>query len=132
MKLEITFNEIENYLKNNYKTDLSLKQKSPRQLLLDIPYAYIILNIKKVEEHSVLLKYGPGSIFSAAKFWIFSSKLDQIIEKAQSPLLNFDKINSEITIDLRKIEKLKELLKILSITDIYFINRSVKIMVEVI
>ena len=87
--------------------------------------------IKEVNRHEVVLKYKAGSVFSKAKIWLFSSKVDEMIGKINSPMLQFDKINSEILIDLRNVDKLKEVLNILSISEIYLANNSINIGLKV-
>lgn len=131
MNLEITLSEIQSFLKNKFNTEIGLKQKNRSQVLIDIPYVLLILEIKEVNRHEVVLKYKAGSVFSKAKIWLFSSKVDEMIGKINSPMLQFDKINSEILIDLRNVDKLKEVLNILSISEIYLANNSINIGLKV-
>lgn len=127
MKLEITLSEIQSFLKNKLKKEIGLKQKNRSQVLIDIPYVLFILDIKEVNRHGVVLKYKAGSVLSSAKIWLFSSKVDEAIRKINRPILQFDKINSEILIDLRNDDKFKEVLNILSISGMYLANNSINI-----
>lgn len=131
MNLEITLSEIQSFLKNKFNTEIGLKQKNRSQVLIDIPYLLLILEIKEVNRHEVVLKYKAGSVFSEAKIWLFSSKVDEMIGKINSPMLQFDKINSEILIDLRNVDKLKEVLNILLISEMYLANNSINIGLKV-
>ncbi|CAH0335738.1 hypothetical protein FVB9288_01392 [Flavobacterium sp. CECT 9288] len=46
-------------------------------------------------------------------------------------MLQFDKNKSEILIDLTNIDKLEEILSILSISEIYFVSNSIKIVLKI-
>lgn len=131
MNLEISFSEIKMFLKNKFNIKIGLNNKNRSQVLIDIPHLLLLIEIKQVKTNAVVLEYKAGSLFSKAKIWFFSSKVDEIIEKVNSPILQFDKNKSEILIDLTNIDKLEEILSILSISEIYFVSNSIKIVLKI-
>ncbi len=131
MNLEISFSEIKIFLKKKINIKIGLNNKNRSQVVIDIPHLLLLIEIKEVKTNAVVLGYKAGSFLSKAKIWFFSSKVDEIIEKVNSPMLQFDKNKSEILIDLTNIDKLEEILSILSISEIYFVSNSIKIVLKI-
>ncbi len=121
MKLEIPLTEIENFLANRYNTNISLKSIDKNKIEVNyiIP---IVLSIKEVNCHELFFKYEVGFLGR-----IGLSLLEEKIKKY--PIL-LDRENHEITIDLRKIDKIKEYFKYLSLSELQFINDEILLVLK--
>ncbi|MCK9399747.1 MAG: hypothetical protein M0Q51_07085 [Bacteroidales bacterium] len=120
MRLEIPIKEIQEFLSDYYHIDIGLKNIEENK----IKATYIdsvVLIIKEVKEDVVFINYevdGLAVIAAKVAHFFLEKKLDNIP-------VEWDAKTKEVTIDLKKIPELIELLKFVYISELHFVNDNI-------
>jgi hypothetical protein len=120
MRLEIPIKEIQEFLSDFYHIDIGLKNIEENK----IKATYIdsvVLIIKEVKEDVVFINYevdGLAVIAAKVAHFFLEKKLDNIP-------VEWDAKTKEVTIDLKKIPELIELLKFVYISELHFVNDNI-------
>lgn len=117
MKLEVSIQEVQEFLQLNYQIDIELKNIEENKIEISY-YATLLLIIKKVSKTSITFGYELNSFLNflaKGAHLYFENKLDNI------PIV-WNSDANELKIDLTKVDALKNFLKYASISNLQFNN----------
>lgn len=120
MRLEIPIKEVQEFLSDHYKINIALKNIEESKI--EATYIdSVVLIIKEVKEDVVFINYevdGLAVIAAKVAHFFLKKKLDNIP-------VEWDAKTNEVTIDLKKIPKLGELLRFVYVSELHFVNDNI-------
>jgi hypothetical protein len=120
MRLEIPITEVQQFLSNQYKIDIELKNIEKNKI--EAKYIdSVVLIIKEIKKEVVLIHYeadGLANLVTKVAHFFLDKKLDN------TPI-EWDSKNKEVIIDLNKIPELKSFFKFMHISEIHFIKDAI-------
>jgi len=120
MRLEIPLSEVQEFLSDQYRINIDLKNIDDNKI--EAKYIdSVILIIKEVKENVVLFYYevdGLATIVTKIAHLFLDKKLDK------TPI-DWDSKNKELKIDLNKFSEMNTFLKFVSISEIHFIKDTI-------
>lgn len=117
MKLEITLSEIQQYLKDKYQIDVELKSIEDKKMEVTF-IDTVVLTVKGVTDDKVFFYYEVSGLVDliAKVAKIFLKK------KLKDFPVTWTPKSKEITLDMKKINNMSNLLKMVSITEVHFLK----------
>lgn len=126
MRLEIPIKEVRAFLNNYYHINVDLKNVEEDKIKV-IYFGSVVLSIKEIKEDIVLFYYEVNEFVEliAEGFHFFLKK------ELETDSIEWDSETREIMIDLNKVQELKELLKLLYISEIHFENENILLVLNI-
>lgn len=122
MKLEVPLDEVRDFINNQYKVNVNLKNIEKDKIEANYLES-VILIVKDVREEVVYLDYEvDGLAVIAAKLANFFLK-----KKLENSPLEWDSKEKTITVDLNKVPDMEKLLKTIHISEIHVENENISI-----
>lgn len=126
MKIEIPLKEVQEFLSNSYHKDIGLKIIDENKIKVKY-FVSAILTINEVKEDAVSFYYevnGFVDLFAKAAHFLEKEKLNTIPVEWNSG-------TKEIIIDLKRFLELSEFLKYLYISELYFANENIILVLNI-
>lgn len=126
MKIEIPLKEVQEFLSNSYHKDIGLKIIDENKIKVKY-FVSAILKINEVKGDSVSFYYevnGYVDLFARAAHFLEKEKLNSIPVEWNSG-------TKEIIIDLKRFRELSEFLKYLYISELYFANENIILVLNI-
>lgn len=120
MRLEIPIKEVQDLLRDHYKINITLKNIEENKIKATY-FDSVVLIIKEVKEDIFFIDYevdGLAVIAAKVAHFFLKKKLDNIP-------VEWDAKTKAVTIDLKKIPALSELLKFVYVSELHFVNDNI-------
>ena len=120
MRLEIPIKEFQEFIKGYYDINIDLKNIEVNKIKV-IYFDSVVLKIKEVKNDEIIFDYevnGFVDLIAKGVQFFLAKKLDNLPFK-------WDSITKEVTIDLKKIKSLTQLLKFVYISELQFVNDNI-------
>ena len=132
MELTITYNEIQETLKDKAKVNLSVSKYDERSLKVVyaagipfVPDIDIVLTVVGIYPNKLELAYSCGPLVGKA----VEKLLPKVTERLPGGVLNINGKN--VMINLAEVEQLKKVLKFLSLSNIVVNDNAIEVLLEV-
>ena len=120
MKLELPLDELKQYLKSSYNLEIDLHNIEENKIEIDY-YVSLTLTVREVKDHEILFHYKVNGLLN-----MLAKGAHYFLEKKMEGIpIEWDASNNELLLDLTKVDALKDFLKILSISDLKFIDNQI-------
>ena len=120
MKIEIPITEVQEYLSNTYNIKVGLKNIGEDKIKATY-FVSLVFTIKEVGNDEVVFHYEGNSLvhlLAKGAHFLLGKKLDD------SPV-EWDSKTSEVVVDLKKVQALKDFLKIFFVYELHFVNEDI-------
>jgi len=120
MKIEIPITEVQEYLSNTYNIKVGLKNIGEDKIKATY-FVSLVFTIKEVGNDEVVFHYEGNSIvhlLAKGAHFLLGKKLDD------SPV-EWDSKTSEVVVDLKKVQALKDFLKVFFVYELHFVNEDI-------
>jgi len=120
MKIEIPITEVQEYLSNTYNIKVGLKNIGEDKIKATY-FVSLVFTIKEVGNDEVVFHYEGNSLvhlLAKGAHFLLGKKLDD------SPV-EWDSKTSEVVVDLKKVQALKDFLKVFFVYELHFVNEDI-------
>ena len=120
MKIEIPITEVQEYLSNTYNIKVGLKNIGEDKIKATY-FVSLVFTIKEVGNDEVVSHYEGNSLvhlLAKGAHFLLGKKLDD------SPV-EWDSKTSEVVVDLKKVQALKDFLKVFFVYELHFVNEDI-------
>ena len=120
MRLEIPLKEVQEFLNNYYNIDIGLKNIEENKIEANY-FVPLVLTIKEVKEDIVVFQYevnGFVNLLAKGAHFLLGKKPDNVP-------IEWNSKTKEVTIDLKKIQELRNFLKFVYISELHFVNDNI-------
>ena len=120
MKIEIPITEVQEFLSNTYNIKVGLKNIGEDKIKATY-FVSLVFTIKEVGNDEVVFHYEGNSLvhlLAKGAHFLLGKKLDD------SPV-EWDSKTSEVVVDLKKVQALKDFLKIFFVYELHFVNEDI-------
>ena len=126
MKLEIPITEIQEFLSDFYHIKVGLEIPETNKIRINYLVS-LVLTVGEVKADEVSFQYetnGLKGLLAKAALLLYRKKLESLP-------LHWDFEASIVTVDLKKIKQLSEILKFLYISELFFLNENILLVVNI-
>ena len=127
MKIEIPITELQDYLRNSYNINVSLKNIGEDKIEANYLVS-LILTLKEVRKDEIIFQYEVNclvDLLAKGAHFLLGKKLDD------TPIEWVSK-TSDVVVDLKKVRELSDFLKVYFISELHFVNEDIVLILNII
>ena len=127
MKIEIPITELQDYLRNSYNINVSLKNIGEDKIEANYLVS-LILTLKEVRKDEIIFQYEVNclvDLLAKGAHFLLGKKLDD------TPI-EWDSKTSEVVVDLKKVGALNDFLKFYFLSELHFVNEDIVLILNII
>jgi len=120
MKIEIPITEVQEFLSDTYNIKVGLKNIGEDKIKATY-FVSLVFTIKEVSKDEVVFHYEVNSLvalLAKGAHFLLGKKLDD------TPV-EWDSKTSEVVVDLKKVQALRDFLKVYFISELHFVNENI-------
>ena len=120
MKIEIPITEVQEFLSDTYNIKVGLKNIGEDKIKATY-FVSLIFSIKEVSKDEVVFHYEVNSLvalLAKGAHFLLGKKLDD------TPV-EWDSKTSEVVVNLKKVQALRDFLKVYFISELHFVNENI-------
>lgn len=127
MRIEISLTEVQDFLSNYYNIKVELKNIGEDKIEANYLVS-LVLTIKEVRKDEILFQYevnGLVDLLAKGAHFLLEKKLDD------TPI-EWDSKTNEVLVDFKKIQALRDFLKVFYISKLSFVNQDIVLILNTI